>query len=922
MKFITILICLFSAFLLSARGSLAGCFHPDKSNVHYVALIYNGGIPSEAYHLYDWIITDPGNPSIKALKKKFYLKHHAKLIAYVSFGESAHSVPYYKKVRKYLIGGNKIWSTRVLDIRKSSYRRFLLSSVLPELAKEGFDGFMFDTMDSYKLAAVRGDWPLYRKAEVEFIKSVRKKFPGKLIVVNRCFSIMGKIHGDINGVVAESLYRGLNGRLDYDIVPAADGKRLISMLDLIKNKYGLPVIVVDYVNPVHGKEAGADAQRISEDGFIPWVTDKDLSVIGKSALRFVKRRIMIICNPRSDASMRNPNVVRMPLEYLGFVPQTFYVNGNLPKGFLADRYAGAVIKVGKVNNPKRFYDWVKRAISHGLKVFFINSFGFPETPQFMGGLGISTSDDKGVKDSNKPERVYYEATGAGFEVPLVLEYEYTMLDPSGSRKLVVTRNGYGQESVPFAITPWGGYAMDNSLVNYRDLWVYNPFTIFDMIFKKGGFPVPDVTTENGRIMLFSQVDGDADFGHTDFDPNAFIVSYVSKHILERYKIPVTLSVITADLMNEPYGLHVKNAAKLRKIFREVFKHKNVEIASHTFSHPFSWPTLVAGVDKPGCRLPVKHYKFSIRQEVDGSVDWINRQLAPGGKTTRVLLWSGDCLPPEKAMAMTYSMGIYNVNGDDTKITNDDPFLKEIKPMGKNVGDYFQVNAAVTNEEAYTNLWRGPFWGFRNVIQTFKLTEAPRRIKPVYIYYHWYSGQKLASVSALKTVYNWAMKQHPIPEFVSQYAKKVLDFRSTAVGILNGGWLVRNSGNLRTLRAPVGMGYPDMKRSKGVVGYRVAGGLEYISLDNSGNYLVYFNKNRPAFRLVEANGMVSFFKKSGDTYTLALETDPYVPLHFSIEAKDCRMDISGKGKYSETQKKDIFNYRFKNAEKAYIKASCY
>ena len=279
------------------------------------------------------------------------------------------------------------------------------------------------------------------------------------------------------------------------------------------------------------------------------------------------------------------------------------------------------------------------------------------------------------------------------------------------------------------------------------------------------------------------------------------------------------------------------------------------------------------------------------------------------------------MPPERALRMAYDIGIYNVNGDNTDIINRRPFLKYVKSMGRNVEDFFQANAAITNEDIYTNLWRGPFYGFQNVIQTFKLTEKPYRLKPIYIYYHWYSGQKTASVKALHKVYRWALGQHPIPEFVSQYAKKVLDYRSTAIAKKGNGWIIKNSGNIRTVRVPENWEYPNMKKSRGVVGYRIINGREYVSFDDSGDYYLVFGGKKPDFRLIEANGAVRYFKKLKSGYELILKSDYYVPLHFAVQSPSCKITVKGRGKYTKTVNGDIFNYKFITGRKAYVKAAC-
>ncbi len=69
---------------------------------------------------------------------------------------------------------------------------------------------------------------------------------------------------------------------------------------------------------------------------------------------------------------------------------------------------------------------------------------------------------------------------------------------------------------------------------------------------------------------------------------------------------------------------------------------------------------------------------------------------------------------------------------------------------------FQVFATNQNENIYTNLWHGPYYGFERVIETYELTEKPYRFKAVNIYYHSYSGTKVASLRALRKVYDYVL----------------------------------------------------------------------------------------------------------------------------------------------------------------------
>ncbi len=125
--------------------------------------------------------------------------------------------------------------------------------------------------------------------------------------------------------------------------------------------------------------------------------------------------------------------------------------------------------------------------------------------------------------------------------------------------------------------------------------------------------------------------------------------------------------------------------------------------------------------------------------------------------------------------------LYNLNGGETTIRKSHPFISRISPMSRPVGRELQLYAPIMNENVYTNLWRGPYYGFRHVIETFELTDRPRRLKPIDIYYHFYSGEKTASLRALKEVYDWTLEQEILPFlFMSEYAKRVLAYQQATV----------------------------------------------------------------------------------------------------------------------------------------------
>jgi hypothetical protein len=148
---------------------------------------------------------------------------------------------------------------------------------------------------------------------------------------------------------------------------------------------------------------------------------------------------------------------------------------------------------------------------------------------------------------------------------------------------------------------------------------------------------------------------------------------------------------------------------------------------------------------------------------------------------------------------------------------------------KGDGGAYQVFAPVENENVFTNEWRGPFGGYAHAIETFELAESPRRMSPISIYYHFYSGTKTASLAALRRVYEWALAQPTTRLYVSEYAAKVRAFQNVTVArrVDDGAWEIGDLGALRTIRVAPDWGWPDLERSVAVAGVHDAPQGRYI-----------------------------------------------------------------------------------------------
>lgn len=182
-----------------------------------------------------------------------------------------------------------------------------------------------------------------------------------------------------------------------------------------------------------------------------------------------------------------------------------------------------------------------------------------------------------------------------------------------------------------------------------------------------------------------------------------------------------------------------------------------------------------------------------------------------------------------------------------------------------------------------------------MIETFELTDAPYRLKPIDIYFHTYSASKPAALNALDKVFRWAMAQDTTPVHASDYIRKVLDFNRLVVVRMPDGWRVRGAESLRELRVPAALGQPDLGASRAVAGFNRHGGNLYLHLADSEAEIRFRPAAAPAPYLVSANARVERLTRTSaaDGSTLGLTLRGQVPLKFAL-ALDARCTVRADG----------------------------
>ncbi|SFZ97865.1 Extracellular Matrix protein PelA [hydrothermal vent metagenome] len=852
---------------------------------------YGNDISWSMVGVHDYIIVEPEHIDEYSHGFKTYKN---KLYAYVSLGEVQASQNYAKRIKSsWIIGKNKAWKSSVMDLSNADYRAFMLNEVIAALYKKGYRNFFFDTLDSYQI--VKKDKKELQKqidGLSNLILSVHEKYPKSKLILNRGFEVFEKVESAVEAVLFESYYNGLDEKLNYSKFSKDDRQWLDEKLKSIR-KSGKDIIALDYAKNLQGRGIEKQLKRLEDNGFIPYISNKDLNVYGKSSKVAQKREVLVLYDG-TIGSIEDQGAHlygSLPLEYMGYIPLLKDINTFDFTQNISERYAGIILWLdGEGRNREKLFRWIIKQSKKKIYTLIFRSFSLKKIDSSLSLLGIGIKETKGTVHTKRS--IVEQSSMIGYEMDVKVQSHSYLLHAKNAVENLFTYNEGSSKSTLAAIMPWGGYAVDEvSMKGIGDdnIWIINPFKLYKKALRLPTIPVLDPTTENGLRLLFTHIDGDAIMNRVEFDPTKFSGEVIYEDILTKYQIPHTVSIVGAEVL--PDGKYPELSDELVKVSKNIYDLKNVETATHTFSHPFKWGRIKDGFLSDRYRMKVTNYTFSLDYEIEGQLQYIEDNLSSAKtKQGNLVLWTGDCLPQENVLAYTAKHNILNMNGGDTTITNKSPWLYNIAPYGIRKGNYYQIYTGAQNENIYTNEFLGPFWGFKNVIQTFKLTNKPKRFKPIDIYYHFYSGSKTASLRALKIVFDWAMKEKTMPIYTSEFVPKVLAFYTASFSkTTKSSWLFKGMGELRNVRLPTSLGYPDINRSHNVLGYKKEKEKTYVSFGMKNETLLKLNKNESnTTYMISSNAYVN--KISNNTYSLKA----YVPIETKWHIKEgCALEAKPK-----------------------------
>lgn len=863
-----------------------------------VAFYYRDHWPVDAFKAFNIVVVEPTDKSASQ-----YNTESSHLYAYISIGETDPGSSYKSKVnRHWVIGKNPDWQSEIMDVSNPEWRSFLLKELIEPLWQQGYRGFFFDTLDSYYLT--KQSPSAQQDGLVAFIKTVKSKHPDAKIILNRGFEVIPKVHENIEAVAAESLFsEWLPESKRY--APVSDKSRqwLQNTLQKIKNDFHLPIIVIDYLPPNEKKQARVIAKKIAQLGFIPWVTNGALDNIGIGTVEVLPRKVLILLDPSEKNELMNEEAylpLIFPLQYMGYIPVEWVMDGSFPDDIKSDEYAGIVAWLNHpvTKHSKKFNDFLLKQTARNIPVVFFNYLGLHDNATFLTKFGINSAK---AETTAKSVTHRYLADMFDYEIsakPNIINF--FSLSVANAQPIVEVTSDTKHLQTAAALTPFGGFVLEPfvlaELPEGQNRWVVDPFRFLKKAMHLPDMPVPDITTSNGRRLSMIHVDGDAFISLVPWEKNSYAGDLMLNQIFKKYPLPITVSVIEREfeIIKANPGVYTH----LVQVAKDMFALPWVEIATHTYSHPLEWEKLEEGKEnKPYLSYPDERYMFSYEKEIAGSSSFINQNFAPKDKRVKVVLWSGDGMVTEKPLLVADQAKLMNLNGMSDLYLPTSKSLTNLSGFGRFVGNYYHVYSPISNDFIYNDDWTPPLYRFINVIDTFILTESPHRYKPISIYYHFYSAVDQGAFRALKNIYEWVVQQKTTPVHLTDYIQKVLAFNHLVIArTLNDGWLITNNAPLREFRVPIGMGTPLVSANDNVIGFNQANQDYYIHLGNKSETLLYFsrtpNTNTSKPYLKESNAEHASWRNADNNY-YELELRGYSPLEFQLaNIEGCAVSENG------------------------------
>lgn len=888
------------AFFFLLFTSLVG--HADGPNL---AFYYGTQPPVNELRHFDQIVVQPNQ--LRDVDLTQLLTSGPLIVGYVSVGEvNRSSVDFPTIDSGWQIGENSAWNSVIMDLANPAWRQYLMENHFAKLWAQGYRGFFLDTMDSYLLVAKQGDNRLREEAGLrELLRTIKTRFAGVSIIVNRGFDVLDTAHEYVDGLIAEAYFSGFDlQNQQYVAKSDADRQWLRNNLDKVKNVYHIPVTIVDYVAPGNIELAESRAREIDAMGFTPWIANGDLNTLGQGRRRVLPRRILALYDGPID-SQPDSELFRhlaTPIEHLGYAID--YLNlevQGLPLEPLSGRYAGVVSWLSDRTSglqPGLCARLQKESLSGVRTAFFAT---LPEGENCRNWLQVKQNGHLPAAEVTVEKMLPPEAVDESIFRVRTRE----LADVFSSRENDVwlrLRDSTGAMYDPVFLSDFGGVALEPYLLDRRpgsdEEWMLAPEHFLQAALKLPSAPQFDVVTENGRRTAFTLLTSDGLMART---PEGEGAGSAWQKLITEFAEPVTLAVAEAELDGSDFSESEK-ASRVDTV-KNLLALPDVELAAHSYSHPFFWRTFDGRRDTSALTyfytLNQTGYLADLQREIVAPQQALNRLL---GQAPEVLAWPGDAVPGPAALTTAKEAGIVNFGGGGVSFSNEHLSLASMYPLARPSPYGTQILSPLLAENDYARLFNGIALNYRKVVDWNLLLGGAERWRPWSLHVHLDAMARPDAELLLHDIFKETKAQSLLHLSLKQYVDRVMSLQTASMALnLDGSWDFM-ADNVHTLRVPATQDI-DVSASTGLAGTVVEGAYRYLSLAASRARVVAGSSNGD-MQLREANAPLLYWQRTtsndagadktllGDSDIVVLRFAARQSIFFSVTGeKDCVLEAT-------------------------------
>jgi len=232
--------------------------------------VYYGSGRIEELKKFDMVIIQPESYTADEVG---HIRQSGTLVfAYLSVGEAEPYRWWFELIRDdWILEKNPNWNSLYVDAGKAGWRSVLTNKVLPKMLQKPFDGLFLDTLDTVDV------YPDTFSGMVRLIKEIHAKYPGKLLIQNRGFSLFDRTASLVDGIMYEDF------RSTYDF-----SKKEYRLHDLYDTAYSVKerarrnntvTLSLDYVDPDNKAVIEECISSARELGYIPYISTIELTGI-------------------------------------------------------------------------------------------------------------------------------------------------------------------------------------------------------------------------------------------------------------------------------------------------------------------------------------------------------------------------------------------------------------------------------------------------------------------------------------------------------------------------------------------------------------------------------------------------------------------------------------------------------------------